>query len=472
MSAARTSGAARTSLRREFQAWLDTIDPSARDAMVSPGTWLGVTCCAALVIATAGLVPWTAKFFHLRAELALLCYMPTILLGLSIGVLQQRDRLSLMAFGVWSTIGSALFQAFMWSLVALSEMPGAVLMASLPIFLAAYHGHAFRSSPRCPYIALGTLFGVAFAFALNHSPAHMAVYGVAGPIAAAMSLVLGLIARGNHRATVLAAAMRDAVDAQVLREQTRQMASVTQALLRLQGTSHDAGTALSSVLFSLEQLAVEAHRLAAQDPKAHSLGEMASRLVGSLDRLRQLLDEARGTGIESRPNLELVDVPQVVRSTVGELSGRLASVRISVADVARAERESGPRPVPRLVVPLYGGSGVLRRVVANLVTNAAEGNGVDRAGRVDIEVGRGSEPGTVELRVSDDGPGFSSTLLDYPIRAFHSTKPGGTGLGLYTVGQLVAASGGSLRVSNRDQDSGAVVVVVLREELAHARAAN
>lgn len=448
--------------RAEFHAWLDAIDPNVRDAMVSPSTWLGVTCCAALVIATAGLLPWTRGFFQLRVGLALLCYAPTISLGLTLGVLQRSGRLSLMTYGLGITFGSALFQFFMWSLVALSQMPGAVLMASLPIFLAAYHGHVFRSSPGSPYIALGTLCGVLGAIALNHDPAHMAIYGVAGPVAASMSLVLGKIAQGNHQAQVQALAMREALDAQVLRDQTQQIASVSQALLRLQGTNHDAGTALSSVLFSLEQLAVEAHRLAADDPKATSLGQMASRLVGSLDRLRQLLEQARHTSIQSRPNLELVDVGDAVRSTVAELQGKLSTVGMRILDPAEPSHLRR-----RAHVPLYGGTAALHRIVANLLTNAAEGNGAKRATAIDIEICTDTPDGHTTLRVSDDGPGFSSTLLDYPIRAFHSTKPSGTGLGLYTVSQLVAASGGTLRVANRTNSPGAVVEVSFKQELIH-----
>jgi len=66
------------------------------------------------------------------------------------------------------------------------------------------------------------------------------------------------------------------------------------------------------------------------------------------------------------------------------------------------------------------------------------------------------------LTIADDGPGFSEAMLSAPFRGFHTTKAGGTGLGLYTAERLLRASGGSLTIGNGDQQRGARVHISLR----------
>lgn len=59
-----------------------------------------------------------------------------------------------------------------------------------------------------------------------------------------------------------------------------------------------------------------------------------------------------------------------------------------------------------------------------------------------------------------DGPGFSPAALATAIAAFDTSKPSGTGLGLYTTERLILASGGTLTRGN-GVDGGAVVRIRL-----------
>jgi two-component system, NtrC family, C4-dicarboxylate transport sensor histidine kinase DctB len=112
-------------------------------------------------------------------------------------------------------------------------------------------------------------------------------------------------------------------------------------------------------------------------------------------------------------------------------------------------------------VSLSGGDDVLHRVMVNLLSNACEGNGSERAGEVDVFIACAG--GLVHVEVADDGPGFGAAQLAGPLRAFASTKPGGTGLGLYTSERLVRASGGTLRADNRPGRRGARVALAFPE---------
>lgn len=440
--------------RTTFAAWLDTIDPHIRKVIVDPRSWFGVTVLTLIVILVAGKVPGVRGLFQLRATLALAIFVPTPALGLTIGLLEKKGRLTLAKFGAWCLIGSLLFQTFMWSLVALSELPGAALLASLPILLAAYHGNVFRSAPQSPFIAIGTAMAIGIAALLNRDPAHLAIYLIAGPVAIGSALILGRHAVHNHRSRIEAIALREAIDAHILNERARHVELISDALGRMHGTSHDAGNALSASLFNLEQLVVEARRRPLTEERCDRIGAMASDLLNSLGRLRTLLEDARITAKESRPVLERVDVDSCIREAFQEVLARYAGVDLRLRRLTPTTE--------RISVPICGGAASLNRILTNIAINACEGDGITGARLVEVTMSAEASDGMLMVTIADDGPGFSAALLAAPFRGFHTTKAGGTGLGLYTAERLVRASGGTLTISNATEGPGARVHLGLR----------
>jgi signal transduction histidine kinase len=99
---------------------------------------------------------------------------------------------------------------------------------------------------------------------------------------------------------------------------------------------------------------------------------------------------------------------------------------------------------------------MLERAFENLVRNAVEAARAG-GGHVSVEVQR--SPGSVEVRVEDDGPGLAP---DHPgeIRPFYSTRAGGLGLGLPLARKIVLLHGGSLRLE-ASESGGVQVLVVL-----------
>ena len=83
------------------------------------------------------------------------------------------------------------------------------------------------------------------------------------------------------------------------------------------------------------------------------------------------------------------------------------------------------------------------------------------AQRVMIAMALACEP---ELLIADDGPGFPAEKLKAPIEGLSTTKPNGTGLGLYTSECLIRASGGTLERHNRPT-GGAQLRILLPREL-------
>jgi signal transduction histidine kinase len=94
--------------------------------------------------------------------------------------------------------------------------------------------------------------------------------------------------------------------------------------------------------------------------------------------------------------------------------------------------------------PLAFHASTLRRALLNLVQNAAEAMPQD--GTVTLA---GQRTAThAQLQVRDTGSGISAARLTQIFEPLHTTKPGGTGLGLYIVQQIVAAHGGQVTVAS------------------------
>lgn len=101
----------------------------------------------------------------------------------------------------------------------------------------------------------------------------------------------------------------------------------------------------------------------------------------------------------------------------------------------------------------------MANVVLNLLNNAAEAMG--GSGTVRIETRNESLPPTI--RVIDHGPGIAPDVRHRLFEPFYTTKPDGTGLGLFISRRTVEAHGGTLTVEDTP-GGGATFVVRLPEQ--------
>jgi signal transduction histidine kinase len=88
-------------------------------------------------------------------------------------------------------------------------------------------------------------------------------------------------------------------------------------------------------------------------------------------------------------------------------------------------------------------AGRLRRVLANLLANAAE------AGARHVTIRGTADGGLVRLVVEDDGPGIDAAVVARLFEPFATGRAGGTGLGLAVSRRIVERHGGTLAVSDR-----------------------
>ena len=147
--------------------------------------------------------------------------------------------------------------------------------------------------------------------------------------------------------------------------------------------------------------------------------------IGYLDTLAR--NYARLTPhVERRP----FDAGAVARDAARSASADGSTIQSKIAD-----------PLP----PIIGDPVVLRRILDNLLRNALESL-PPKGGSVTFEARRG--PHGIRIVVADTGRGMSEQELARAFDDFHTTKAGGTGLGLSVVRRLTADLQGELQVES------------------------
>ena len=96
------------------------------------------------------------------------------------------------------------------------------------------------------------------------------------------------------------------------------------------------------------------------------------------------------------------------------------------------------------VGPLAFHPSTLRRAVLNVVQNAIEA--MPNGGTLRLACVRTAT--AVQLHIRDSGVGIPAALVSRIFEPLYTTKPGGTGLGLYIVREILVAHGGGVTVDS------------------------
>ena len=123
---------------------------------------------------------------------------------------------------------------------------------------------------------------------------------------------------------------------------------------------------------------------------------------------------------------------ELFEHAVDDSRGPLAGKQIQVTNQAPAE------------LTVYADPQLMREVLANLVTNAAEA--IEQKGAITLGASR-TPDGEVALTVEDDGPGLPPSMRGKPIQPFVTSKKSGTGLGLTICRRIVEEHGGTMELA-------------------------
>jgi|GEM_PF-1429157 len=428
-----------------FQAWLLTLVETRRSA-TGFWPWMLMIAIVLTMLAFAAFVEPIASWFHLDFVTAVICFIPMMILGLGAGWAESNNKLPLTWFGALILLGAAFFQFFWAALVLLSTTPGSFVMASIFMITVILHGYLHRVSKQYPFGLAATCIAVLTALWLWPDAGSRPLLYFCAVTAGLLSLITGGIGLQLHENLVEQDMLKQALYYRELNQKAREHTEMSRRVFDLLKYNHDAGNTLSA-LFVHAQLLEE--RFASEDAATPELSHVAARvstLLTQLQRLKTLITSAHRIADEM-PVIEVARVPAVVQDVVRETQALFPQVSIRYT----------AQPGPFQVRILEGDLG-LRRVTENVLRNACEGNGSTCAHNVWVRVSLADAH--LSLSISDDGPGFAETQLRAPPTALVTTKAYGHGLGLYSVHELVEASGGSLARTNA-AEGGAVVTITL-----------
>jgi signal transduction histidine kinase len=298
-------------------------------------------------------------------------------------------------------------------------------------------GRAFLVS--APFEA-GEVRGATIALHLATAPIDAVVAGarrsVALATAAALFLALGslaLLERARRRAE------EEERERSAREERDRRLASLGELGA---GVAHEIRNPLNAIDLTVQRMAREVR--AAGDEDRARLAEMTATIRREVKGLDRLVDSFLRFARSPDPRLERQDVAAAVRAEAGLFAAEAAErgVRVEV-------REEGPAPAVLLDGALFA------QALRNLLRNALEASPSGAA--VEVLVGREGDRARVEVR--DRGPGVPAAERDRIFEILHTTREGGTGLGLPLALRSVRKHGGTIEV--RDAPGGGACFAIL-----------
>ena len=240
-------------------------------------------------------------------------------------------------------------------------------------------------------------------------------------------------------------------EAESLRREMQQLAEADQQKDRfLSLLSHELRTPLASITTGLELLRLK-------------LGDKPGSVDGSVLHTRDVM--ARQAYHLTRMVDDLLDLARIASGKVG-LSKELVPLAQVVEDALRATRplfvqnEHELRTdLPSGKVDLYGDAVRLVQVLVNLLNNAARYT--PARGLITVRAVR--EGSWVEIHVIDNGRGLHPDKLSHVFEEFwqETSQPGGLGLGLSVVRQLVTLHGGTVAAKSAGPGKGSCFTVRL-----------
>jgi signal transduction histidine kinase len=240
--------------------------------------------------------------------------------------------------------------------------------------------------------------------------------------------------------------MREHWEAKAFSTSLRHHESLRRSYLSIAGTHHDISNALTGALLTSAALSRRALERTENTQTEVPSAEL-ERLQRHLHAMKGILDAARSLSRELDPTSLQAATAAPIGPSLDEACRWLDEARIPL-DLQRELDPGCP------AVRVSGGPLQLSRIFYNLLLNAAQGDGQQRATRVVVR--SWAQGGRTHVSVSDNGPGFTLKQLTAPIQPFQTTKETGTGLGLVNVEFTVREGGGLLRRSN-GSGGGAVV---------------
>lgn len=208
-----------------------------------------------------------------------------------------------------------------------------------------------------------------------------------------------------------------------------------------QRIAHEIKNPLTPIQLSAQRLLRYLDRAA--KPYSHASGPEFEKLVaecaGLIEResqtLSSLVSEFSQFARFPAARLMPMGVNSIVEGALGLFEGRLDGITVST-DLAPS------------LPPVRADAELMRRVIANLIDNAADAMEGASIRRLHLATRAVSDGDAIEIEISDSGHGISPEDKEKLFLPHFSTKGRGTGLGLAIASRIIAEHNGTIRVED------------------------
>jgi hypothetical protein len=208
-----------------------------------------------------------------------------------------------------------------------------------------------------------------------------------------------------------------------------------------QRIAHEIKNPLTPIQLSAQRLLRHLGRSSAggsETPRSE-FEKLAAECAGLIERevrtLESLVDEFSQFARFPAARLAPADVNDIVESALDLFSGRLDGI-ILHAHLAAS------------LPPVRADKELMRRVLANIIDNAAEALEGASVRELTVATRTESEGDAIAIEISDSGPGISPTDKEKLFLPHFSTKERGTGLGLAIASRIIAEHNGTIRAED------------------------
>jgi PAS domain S-box-containing protein len=213
--------------------------------------------------------------------------------------------------------------------------------------------------------------------------------------------------------------------------------------------AHEINQPLTAILTNSQsaQLLVQAGR-----PGGGDLQEVLSDIASDARRAAQVIRRVRALFTKDHSERRPLPINELITEVTGLLSSDIKRHRIALHVLLGQD-----------LPPVLGDPIQLQQVLLNLVLNACQAMAGVEAGSRELTIQSGErEPGLLEIRVRDTGPGVKE--LERIFEPFVTTKSGGLGMGLSISRSIVAAHGGRIWATRNPATGITVHVELLCEQ--------